>query len=447
MLASPDVVYGELEKYGATLTEHDSFFGGTRSDDMEKALLKRDDRLINLGLAQFGGCAAVIRTLYEQAHIFDEGAPDYDYFLSLRLACLSNSSCRDYFLSFVKKLDVKAIIDREGIEELCVLLLNPVISEEVLAALFRHDGAFTDFAEKDWLYLVGVATENPRIGLNYDTDYGPDMGIWQIHDAIYKFIGVAPVNKRGYWVVDRLLNRVDPREARVCGDTLALINRWRGLSKVMEGERDTSDYDGLTWADRTEELCCRISCLYGWTSNERGKRIPLGSMDSNDLVLRCSYYGNASLTAKDMSKGYDKDNDKFLRAALDNQYCLWSPERRKFIEENGYGALHYYRFRCKQFSNGRLAINPMPVTDVIDDEDEDAKPSLELKAIKNIAKRQDKILGLCVDGFSLLAGWFILQGQALPKEWAFLSWPLAICVVVWLRWILAREFKRKISLI
>jgi len=87
-LAAPDVVYAELEAYGAALRK-DRYVFGIRDEGLEESLAARDDRLISLGLAKNAGSYQVVAKLYRRAL---EGTGDAGYDIAVRVACLANEA-------------------------------------------------------------------------------------------------------------------------------------------------------------------------------------------------------------------------------------------------------------------------------------------------------------------------------------------------------------------
>jgi hypothetical protein len=86
LVASPEVVFEELKSYGDTAT--DDMFGGDK--DLETSLLGREDRLINLALAQYGTDEKVVGELYQRGLAEPTSPLDARYRQALRIACLSN---------------------------------------------------------------------------------------------------------------------------------------------------------------------------------------------------------------------------------------------------------------------------------------------------------------------------------------------------------------------
>ena len=90
-IMSPEAVLNELEEYNCYLKERGlGWLGG--DSDLEKTLLARNDRLIDLGLAQFSTSGEVLLTLFIRACEATKGVDNESYNHALRLACLSNSN-------------------------------------------------------------------------------------------------------------------------------------------------------------------------------------------------------------------------------------------------------------------------------------------------------------------------------------------------------------------
>ena len=90
LLISPaDVVYEELKAYGAYLQQPSWF---PQRLDLEKILLKRNDPLINLGLAQYCSSTDIVYDLYNRTCIPCDSESEATYNQGLRVACFANQS-------------------------------------------------------------------------------------------------------------------------------------------------------------------------------------------------------------------------------------------------------------------------------------------------------------------------------------------------------------------
>lgn len=86
MAGTPEFVFEQLKFYGENV---EGWSGG--KGDLEKLLLTRQDKLIDLALAQFATDKAVISDLYKKASAKPEVWEKTDFYhRGLRTACLSN---------------------------------------------------------------------------------------------------------------------------------------------------------------------------------------------------------------------------------------------------------------------------------------------------------------------------------------------------------------------
>jgi len=87
-LSSPEIVFAELKKLSEQARAHFGAHFALTTEKLEPSLLERNDRLINLGLAQYGTHIDVFKALYkhglENSGEFDEKV----YRRGLRVACL-----------------------------------------------------------------------------------------------------------------------------------------------------------------------------------------------------------------------------------------------------------------------------------------------------------------------------------------------------------------------
>jgi hypothetical protein len=183
MIAAPEFVYEQLKFYGHNIRSSEG------KEELEKRLLKRNDKLINLALAQFATHKSIIQQLYNQA--CDPADADQQcYNLGLRVACLSNRHF-DYFNW--PDFDLNAMMARGFTTEAAALLTNPSIRSSVLEALFKKSDCFAQVDEKNWLWMIQESSKNERLNIDKGNMSGPDMDLWGIQKAIFEFLQTGPV--------------------------------------------------------------------------------------------------------------------------------------------------------------------------------------------------------------------------------------------------------------
>ena len=438
----PERVYDELKEYGAYVGQ--CAFGNS---EVEQALFNRSDRLINLGLAQFGGTWEVQSALYKQSFAETE---DPDYGRALRLGVLGNCNliCDDWMrhqskspLSDSELLRLAGTAGTDESQELGTLLQNPSI-RVLLSDLFNRKLPFDQVAPQHFYWMIAVAAQNPCINRD-DGDEpwsdSPDLTAYNLQQGIWQLMQSLPVAEEAIRAMYSLLSRLDTR--RVCvphEDPTRAILRWRPVILSEEFKKRHADYR-YTTLDYAEEFCCLAAALYGrWydRSGKEARTVYIGSADSRDLVLRCAYYGHVGakvpygetpLTADQMKQMHDKDGDAFTLAALCNTSIIRNPKTRAVFEDcemlaarrtGEYGdfpnlALRdLYALRYKEV----LGLEPPP--------EQDKAPSTpELEAIARIE--------------SGLASLVAVLGQRLKagsiKMWWALALLVLLLIVLWSR--------------
>ncbi|WP_141917606.1 hypothetical protein [Herbaspirillum sp. SJZ102] len=392
-LSTPEVVYRELDEYGQYLATGVSRWNS--DDALENALLQRNDRLINLGLAKNAGSQSVIKLLYSQS-LAGTGDNEYDY--AVRLACLANltaplgawglgeSSDSDDW----EFLEVRRLACSGSSDELLAMLRNPA-RRYLLPKLFERAGPFDTVDEKRWLHLLRFASGNPGLTIDDSTIAGPDFINWDINKAIIRLLQTAMVTSNSINVLHDLLMNLDPANTRMLGsreEFSELINRWK-LGDIPStsdsGKRVEGYYSTCTLE---EELQCVMAALYG--SISEGKAITaMGSLDAPELAFRCAYYGREKMNAAEIQEAWSKDKAIFVLAALFNNQILLNPDSRRELE--GYVShelQHLYVKRCTQLHAHYKWFSVSPVTEELKDVKTEVAPRVvDAEMIERLAKR------------------------------------------------------------
>ncbi len=364
MALIPESVYRELHDYGESLSKDK--LAARRNEELEKALLGRAEKLINLGLAQFGGSPAVVRLLYSQAKA-GTGDPIHDR--AVRFAFLSNQVWPQRIFGRDQVLD-EGEIRQLALEsdEVSLLLGNPS-QRRLLDKLFNQESPFNDLPNDRLRTLVAYASENPGLSLDDSNRFGPDLDAWGIRKGIYKLLNTVPVEKKWANVLFGLLYNLGREGAPFAdSDPMIVLNRWRALPIEKTKDDDLHGFPKGYWTHSLEtgqEFLCYMAAVFGAWS-EPGvtpmKIKYLGSLNDPDELLRCAYYGHADLTATQMDLAAKRDGDAFMLAALCNDR-MYSTQARAKLEElmRGHIRRFYYR-RCKQKNARHKDFDPRPVS-------------------------------------------------------------------------------------
>ena len=159
--SAPEYVFDWLKNN----VEDDHVFGERTRQKLEVALMARNDKLINLGLALY---SEVSLTGYE---LFKSEDP------VIKRAALSGRSIKSKLLEkdwvFKKSIIAELLEDdkqrnlsntNDGTEVTLLheLLKNKFIPVKLLKSIYDKSGFFSDIDEETWIRLVGLTTRNKR---------------------------------------------------------------------------------------------------------------------------------------------------------------------------------------------------------------------------------------------------------------------------------------------
>jgi hypothetical protein len=355
MVASPEFVYEQLKFYGKQTVHFPEKW------KVEAALLTRDDKLIDLALAQFASDNKVMKTLYDRANSVTNDKDEYN--LGLRVACLSNRNFDGDGLGrgWGHLFGLEAVFAKGCTPECEALLTNPTIDTDVLESLYRKSEYFGEVDEKTWLDMIFISARNERLRTENESPHDPDYGLMGINVAIFNFLEVAPVSVSSIGAAKFLLDSlvvtigVSPKEIS------PVLKRW--------GEVEEKGRGLFTRLTETQELRCLIAALYCHRDPETEKELgPFGSPDDPDVALRCAFYAEHDLSEAEMKAGYKKDQEIFLYAVLKHKYLLeFYADKRALIEDylgrESVLLRNEYCRLCEQIHKTDKCFDPRPVSE------------------------------------------------------------------------------------
>lgn len=361
MHSAPEVVYSELAWYGEHL-EHERY-SGVEDRELENALLERGDRLIDLGLAKNASSHELVGRLYRRAlEAWQSGEGDevaQRYHVAVRIACLSNRIAPGVYafdgLAGFGNDELKRLIDYGNDDEVAALVTNPG-RQGLLGSLYKQTGVFADMSDARRLAFVNRSVGNPALNLDTSDSNGPDLTAWELQRGVFEMVLTAPVAPTWAVTLHGLLLKVEPDAAatpKSSEEAHAALVRWRGLHiPKLFGTDDgvqSGFYSSLSLID---EFQCLVGALYGRTLGD-GKFAILGSMTSEDLGLRCSYYGNVKMTPAEIAAGFQRDSEGFVLATMMNDILLLTPELREIFEPMVGHQLEYRYARRRERLNSQ----------------------------------------------------------------------------------------------
>jgi hypothetical protein len=355
MTAAPEFVFEQLRFYGENVTD----WNGKK--ELEKLLLTRDNKLIDLALAQYATDKSIVGALYSKADGSTSKLDNEHYDRGLRVACLSN---RHFSYFNWPDFDLTAIMSKGFTPEAAALLRNPSVPSSVLVTLFTKTESFIQVEEKHWLWMIQIAADNERINIDKSAVDGPDLDLWDIQKAIFAFLEITPISAHSARVTMNLLHSLDPAHTTWPASIDHLLQRWSHVE--LKNHKGEDDEGWLTHLSYKDELRCLIAAVFTRRSTSvKGAAASFGSPGDTDIALRCAFYAGDDLTEKDIKVGFDKDKDVFVFAVLKNRYILLHPKKRALIETFISGRLiREYQRRCEQLRKKHPSFDTRPVSEM-----------------------------------------------------------------------------------
>jgi hypothetical protein len=363
-------------------------------DEMEQVLLERKEALIDLALARYGRSAKVVSALFRKSA---NESGDSDVVKGVRLGCLANSmEPVSYFSapSGLRMEELEAIVLGDSGEEAQELLKNPAAGH-LLAKLYSRRPPFDTVPDERFVKWVRITSGNPRIGIDDSNEYGADLLAHDIQRGILNLVLTVPIHGQWLGVLHALLMRLDPRTARTPSEAEAreAVSRWAALA--MKEPKNESDEAGYYAGVSLEEFRCLVAAIYGrWFDPEMKAFGILGDATSDDVALRCSFYGNApakQLTPKVVEDAVSRDSNLFAFAALWNDNVLMDRGLRATLESCLQTDLEWvYAKRCEQNARHYRWFDPRPVSEHIDTPEAPTHTFASLAA--DIAKLEAKVV-------------------------------------------------------
>jgi hypothetical protein len=178
LLASSESVFQELKKLSAKTKAN----RWNRNERLETVLIKRNQPLINLGLACYGADKDVFAALYKLSLEPAKNEADARYKEGLRIGCLSNTTlgaADPFFLHFPKDVigpqEIWRVLSQGNDAETKALIRNPSIDGDLLAALYQRADIFAQMPEERWLGLVSLSSKNERLVTDKPSQDSPDL--------------------------------------------------------------------------------------------------------------------------------------------------------------------------------------------------------------------------------------------------------------------------------
>jgi hypothetical protein len=362
-----DEVVKALADYGADALE--TRFPSSINESIEQALLERNDKRINLALAENASSWRVVGELFARTARPERELIAERYRQGLRIACLCNAAGGigdyvslaggDHLTAWLAGEKATEFLKHATGDEIDALLANPRLSPDRLADLYLGEGLFASLTDQRRRRLIWPTTRNSRLDTDFSSFDGPDMEHSRLEEAIGLLVTTAPLAPDWLELLFDLIDRRNPFVFSAHLPKHESINRWRDLR--VSGNDDSGYWTPLT---RAQEFCVLLasSC---WLADDIG----YADADSDDIFRRCAFYGRSVLKSERLAGFFERDKAVFVFAALQNPTAYREPVRSRFESEclpallSGSNMWRRYKSRCMEFSKKHLWFDPRPVSD------------------------------------------------------------------------------------
>jgi hypothetical protein len=285
---------GKREQHRRSNLKFSSF--RNRQEEEEETLVSRNDPYIDFGLARFGIEEKACKRVYERGDIgirctflasFPNGGFNWDMF---------DLADHPYF----------------GADELCALVTNESLKDNLFEDCFAKGGAFAALSENDYMDVLISASENKRLSTPYDEIYldgYADHSYHKVFSVAWKLTETAPPTPAWAQVLLQLLVRCQPP---IGFDPIPVFARWN----LKRGDGDDRDDPGFYLRQRLADLLQPNDVL----------------LNASDSALRTSFYQRFEPSKYGRWPEFvNNDGELFLDAVLSNRLVWRLDENREIL--------------------------------------------------------------------------------------------------------------------
>ena len=357
-LLSPENIYREIIENADTRG-----LPFMRHEIIDLALLKRNDLLINLGLAEYSGTREVIAELYKNAKLGSEN-PDYD--CAIKLACLKNTIYQQIGILnppvAIETDELLRILQEGSDDEIVTLLSNPNCTY-LISELFSRKAPFNQIPMNRLGRLLSASRYNKGLYENYTESLGggTDPPIWSrdIFKAVGELLGEAPINVEWFWYLHGFLDEIYKNASIyhfpqvTLTKVFDLLNRWNDIELRSAIGVGVHRQSSINWLDHFR---CLISIFM---APHVGEDNYVSLNQSDDIAVRCLFYAHRKLSPSEMEQYFEQERNVYLLGAVSNSHIYFKPECRIILEKQVHTYYCFmYKNRCEAlkaiFSNSGL---------------------------------------------------------------------------------------------
>ena len=306
---------------------------GDDDEELELALVDRNDPLITLALARYASYPATLKRIFASASNNDAHGN------ALRLAVLSNETLGNRRYSSlpealfqhdwcVNKSELTSYLSSAEPEEISVLFQNKTLSTSFLRC-FLEGG-------ESWKYMsdrgraVWALKFNRLVSEPFSRNECDDVfDVFKTLGAVWKLSERLPVAHPWPALLSDLFDKIFLTDMISLNEPLEVAQRWRPEAsdqKEIEREAEENARGWLSVYQRVRKGLARLAL-------KRTPRLLAELMASDDPAFRCAAYQSASLTCEQILAAYERDGELFFNAALENAN-LWRESKTRYALHN-----------------------------------------------------------------------------------------------------------------
>lgn len=318
LVSTPQQVTHFLEQRAAKPEE--VRFERDADEELEQALLDRNDPQINLALARYAFYDSVVRKLFANTHDAD------GYGRAIRFSVLSNQCVGSNFCSslpealFEDKEQGTVWLASASLEEIGVLFENPSLNDSFLLDFLEGKESWQAMGEDQRLAAITALSQNKRMQTPYNKSFMDgytEYSYEAVFNAAWKLAETAPVTdiwaSRLHWLFDVL-----QQDAFSIENPLELAKRWipepsnaKAIQCEQEGVKrgNLSSYQGIRKGLATLAL-------------SKSSALLPQLLDADDAALRCAAYAAGDLSPELITASYERDGKLAFMESVHNK-SLW----------------------------------------------------------------------------------------------------------------------------
>jgi hypothetical protein len=422
MASSPERVRAWLEQRASdarSLRWHDN-------KTLERALLERNEPLINLSLARFGSDSDVLKALW--------AGPARDN-KPLRLATLMNEVAGDILFggipgSLLVRQDLKPFMAGLDLEETTALFSNRTLSNGFLTGFFEQKAAWEGLDDERRMAAVAALTKNPRMQARHE---GPMDGYAEfMHDEVFQkgweLAGEVPVTTQWATYLCWFYEKLPPKSYSM---PLELAARWvpdPADTEQIEQEQKNVERGDLGPYARIRKGIARLAVRAAQHDKEAREALATHT----DPAVRAAVYFDSEMTPEEMRAAGERDLMLSFNELMWNSLVWRTKEQRSLLHDMAWDSRRDPNnyLDPQNTYNARLEYHREKSPEWFKDEEEVEQPDLD-KPLTNgtFSSQLEGVKGEVLTGTDLARATYQAQLKLL-KRTAWMGWGIAVALAV-----------------